>query len=355
MSQLQNELQQQTPTLNHLRNQLTRVYRNSQEIQELNNTINTTITSPFASPAILRYEKVDSLRRRPINSINRAATSVLDDNVTQTEIDSPEKYALLIGNASTPLATTEKCIDDDSTPSASIAPFATENDEIVDSTESVAMTTVPENSIPSTVTVQATPAVSSAATTTAVPAEMSGESASCPPSPRSSSQTSLSTLPEPLPDNRTSGISDPVEEPTIMQLPVKEGFLMKRGFVNTAFQRRWFVLHSCYLFFYRYYPNRDLRGYINCQGATVSVDAKYSDVNPFSFVLHTPHDADHAKWVLQAASESEMQSWIAAITAAAAIDPSKVWSPTTMIQPVLKQSASHGSDATQQENGCSIC
>ena len=78
VTQLQSELKQQTPTLNTLRTQLTRVYKSSIEIQEMNNSINSAITSPFASPAILRYEgNVDSLRRRPLGSINHSATVML--------------------------------------------------------------------------------------------------------------------------------------------------------------------------------------------------------------------------------------------------------------------------------------
>jgi hypothetical protein len=116
-------------------------------------------------------------------------------------------------------------------------------------------------------------------------------------------------------------------------LILKEGFLMKRGFINTAFKRRWCVLRGRQILFYRNYTDRNIRGIINIQDATVEIAEDKKRNLPFGFYLNTPCDRYppsppsafrpaphgspwlryHSRWLLQAASEEEMLSWINAI------------------------------------------
>ncbi len=99
------------------------------------------------------------------------------------------------------------------------------------------------------------------------------------------------------------------------EIPViqKSGFLMKRGFVNTAFQLRWFVVEAPYLVFYKKISDKERRGSMCCVGA--SVDRRRGDAlnpnTPFAFNVTTPYDQNHPKiWVLQATSAEERDEWM---------------------------------------------
>ena len=77
---------------------------------------------------------------------------------------------------------------------------------------------------------------------------------------------------------------------SVSQQIFKEGFLMKRGFINTAFQRRWCVLKGKDICYYKQYRDKEVKGRINCLEAVV-VKAENSQNNlPFAFYIHTPHD-----------------------------------------------------------------
>ncbi len=101
----------------------------------------------------------------------------------------------------------------------------------------------------------------------------------------------------------------------------KSGFLLKRGFVNTAFKLRWFVVSGSYLVFYKNISDVECRGSICCTGA--SVDRRRGDAlnanTPFAFNLITPQDPYHGCWVLQATSEQERDEWIRVISAISAL------------------------------------
>ena len=81
------------------------------------------------------------------------------------------------------------------------------------------------------------------------------------------------------------------EDDTAIAAPVlKEGFLMKRGYINTALQRRWCVLRGKVIYFYKQYRDKSVRGTINCDRAIVEVAVKKIDSMPFAFYIHTPND-----------------------------------------------------------------
>lgn len=79
---------------------------------------------------------------------------------------------------------------------------------------------------------------------------------------------------------------------------LKEGFLMKRGFVNKAFQRRWCVLKGKDIFYYKQYRDKDVRGKINCAQATVIRAENRKDELPFAFYVHTPRDRYNLIYIL---------------------------------------------------------
>ena len=81
------------------------------------------------------------------------------------------------------------------------------------------------------------------------------------------------------------------DDDALVSAPVlKEGFLMKRGYVNTALQRRWCVLRGKVIYFYKQYRDKSVRGTINCDRASVEIAVSKMESMPFSFYIHTPHD-----------------------------------------------------------------
>jgi hypothetical protein len=77
---------------------------------------------------------------------------------------------------------------------------------------------------------------------------------------------------------------------SLSQQVCKEGFLMKRGYINKAFQRRWCVLRGTGICYYKQYRDKEMRGRINCQQATVVRAENYQNNLPFAFYIHTPLD-----------------------------------------------------------------
>lgn len=73
-------------------------------------------------------------------------------------------------------------------------------------------------------------------------------------------------------------------------LILKEGYLMKKGFINPAFKRRWCVLRGRQILFYKRFTDKNIRGIINIQGATTHPADDKRNSLPFGFYLHTPQD-----------------------------------------------------------------
>jgi hypothetical protein len=86
-------------------------------------------------------------------------------------------------------------------------------------------------------------------------------------------------------------IYDPASPGTAEEILIlKEGFLMKKGFINPAFKRRWCVLRGRQILFYKRYSDERIRGVINVQGASVEVAEDKRRSLPFAFYLKTPFD-----------------------------------------------------------------
>lgn len=92
----------------------------------------------------------------------------------------------------------------------------------------------------------------------------------------------------------------------------KEGFLQKRGEVNRAFQRRWFVLKGNILFYFDKKGDREPNGVIILEGVLLEI---VDDESAFTFELVFPGHASRT-YVLAAESQDEMESWMKAITCA---------------------------------------
>ena len=92
----------------------------------------------------------------------------------------------------------------------------------------------------------------------------------------------------------------------------KTGFLLKRGEMNKAFQRRWFELKGNLLFYYEKKEEREPVGVIILEGYTVELT---ESVDMFSFELVFPGVGSRT-YVLATDSQEEMESWMRALTCA---------------------------------------
>uniref|UniRef100_A0A8C4NCH1 Sesquipedalian n=1 Tax=Eptatretus burgeri TaxID=7764 RepID=A0A8C4NCH1_EPTBU len=93
----------------------------------------------------------------------------------------------------------------------------------------------------------------------------------------------------------------------------KEGTLLKRGEVNTAFQRRWFVLKGNMLFYFDSRDDREPAGLVVLEGCTVEL----SDAAPIEHAFALRFAGASARtYTLAAQSHGEMTTWMRAIASA---------------------------------------
>ena len=92
----------------------------------------------------------------------------------------------------------------------------------------------------------------------------------------------------------------------------KCGFMMKRGEMNKAFQRRWFVLKGNLLFYYEKKGDRDPIGVIILEGCTIELATSQ---DAFAFEI-SYQGAGSRTYVLNAESQECMESWMKALACA---------------------------------------
>lgn len=92
----------------------------------------------------------------------------------------------------------------------------------------------------------------------------------------------------------------------------KEGFLMKRGEVNKAFQKRYFVLKGNLLFYYEKKGDKEPIGVVILEGCTVEL-SENSDLYTFELVFQ---GSGTRTYVLAAESQEEMEAWMKAVACA---------------------------------------
>ncbi|WAR02586.1 SESQ1-like protein [Mya arenaria] len=94
--------------------------------------------------------------------------------------------------------------------------------------------------------------------------------------------------------------------------PDREGFLLKKGVLHKAFQRRWFILKGNLLFYYEKRADKDPLGVLVLEGCTVEL----SDLEDgFMFMLHFPGTSSRT-YVLAADSQEDMEGWMKALSGA---------------------------------------
>lgn len=92
----------------------------------------------------------------------------------------------------------------------------------------------------------------------------------------------------------------------------KQGFLNKRGELNKAFQRRWFVLKGNLLFYFERKTDPEPIGVIVIDGCSVEL-TENSDKYAFELAFS---GSGTRTYVLAADSQEEMEAWMRALTCA---------------------------------------
>ncbi|TMW44641.1 hypothetical protein DOY81_010280 [Sarcophaga bullata] len=90
----------------------------------------------------------------------------------------------------------------------------------------------------------------------------------------------------------------------------KEGFLLKKGEVNKAFQRRYFVLKGNLLFYFEKKGDKEPLGLIIVEGCTIELSEE-SDQYCFEIAFN-----GNRTYILSAESQDSMESWMKALTCA---------------------------------------
>uniref|UniRef100_A0A6M2DHL6 Putative pleckstrin similarity domain protein n=1 Tax=Xenopsylla cheopis TaxID=163159 RepID=A0A6M2DHL6_XENCH len=92
----------------------------------------------------------------------------------------------------------------------------------------------------------------------------------------------------------------------------REGWLSKKGEVNKAFQRRWFVLKGNLLFYFEKKGDKDPVGVIILEGCTIELA---EDEEHFSFKIMF-HGPNNRSYILGADSQEVMEQWMKALACA---------------------------------------
>lgn len=102
-----------------------------------------------------------------------------------------------------------------------------------------------------------------------------------------------------------------------------EGFLLKRGQLTGAYQRRWFVVRGSMLSWYlRYNDEKSLRGVLYLKGY-VFEPAPVEAVErgfPYGFVMRKEGEAVARIYTLQASSKDERVKWMQCLGCAALVE-----------------------------------
>lgn len=91
-----------------------------------------------------------------------------------------------------------------------------------------------------------------------------------------------------------------------------EGYLLKRGEVNKAYQRRWFILKGNLLFYFEKKGDKEPIGVIILEGCTVELS---ESVDAFAFQICFEGSSSRS-YVLAAETQEKMEKWMKAITCA---------------------------------------
>lgn len=92
----------------------------------------------------------------------------------------------------------------------------------------------------------------------------------------------------------------------------KEGWLIKRGEVNKAFQKRYFILKGNLLFYFEKKGEKEPIGVVILEGCTIELA---EDEGQFGFKI-VFHGQGNRTYILEAESQESMEQWMKALASA---------------------------------------
>uniref|UniRef100_A0A8D8ZTK8 Sesquipedalian-1 n=1 Tax=Cacopsylla melanoneura TaxID=428564 RepID=A0A8D8ZTK8_9HEMI len=93
----------------------------------------------------------------------------------------------------------------------------------------------------------------------------------------------------------------------------KEGYLTKRGDINKAFQKRWFVLKGNLLFYFEKRHDKEPVGVIILEGCTIELADNTEDAFSFKIMFHGP---GNRSYILGAENQESMEQWMKSLACA---------------------------------------
>lgn len=93
----------------------------------------------------------------------------------------------------------------------------------------------------------------------------------------------------------------------------KAGWLLKKGDLNKAFQKRYFVLKGNLFFYFEKQGDKEPIGVIILEGCTVELSSSYTETFTFEIAFQ---GSGCRTYVLTADSQDEMEAWMKAVTSA---------------------------------------
>jgi len=96
----------------------------------------------------------------------------------------------------------------------------------------------------------------------------------------------------------------------------REGWLMKRGEVNRAFQKRWCTLRGNLLFYSEKQGDREPLGVIILEGCTVELAEEETDVFAFKIVFHGDGKSSGRVYIMGTQSMEDLEAWMKLVACA---------------------------------------
>jgi len=96
----------------------------------------------------------------------------------------------------------------------------------------------------------------------------------------------------------------------------REGWLVKRGEVNKAFQKRWCVLRGNLLFYSERQGDREPLGVIILEGCTVELAEEETEVYAFKIVFHGDGKTPGRVYILGTQTMEDLEAWMKLIACA---------------------------------------
>ncbi|KAL1449830.1 hypothetical protein WDU94_002303 [Cyamophila willieti] len=93
----------------------------------------------------------------------------------------------------------------------------------------------------------------------------------------------------------------------------KDGYLTKRGDINKAFQKRWFVLKGNLLFYFEKRNDKEPVGVIILEGCTIELADNMEDAFSFKIMFHGP---GNRSYILGAENQESMEQWMKSLACA---------------------------------------